>query len=247
MNEQSTHADKSNQEFFFNESESTGDLDKALMTARESFEPIKKDTQGYGYMYAQLSTVLDGVEAALRAAGLVVIQVHFGGIAGGFWLRTRLTHVSSNQFREMTVQLSTTGQKTFDQSVGSSITYQRRYAVQTILGISTEDDTDGNPPAEKAPQRSNVPRPSGQKAPDRNQGEYKVTQKQVSRLFAVGKASGWESEDIEAWVHGPMKLKSVNDLTKGRYDALIEYIGKNKPPVREDEEIAEKVDKDFAQ
>jgi hypothetical protein len=72
-----------------------------------------------GLSYVQFPDVIDG------QAGLTTMLIHFSGE----WIAA----TSPLSMKDVTPQ----GQ-------GSAITYMRRYALSSILGIATEDDDDGN-------------------------------------------------------------------------------------------------------
>ncbi len=70
-----------------------------------------------------------------------------------------LTHPSGNKIStERKFPYDTKGCKSNIQSVGSAITYARRYLLGMLLNaVSEDDDTDGNPPIKKAfPQQINA-------------------------------------------------------------------------------------------
>ena len=107
----------------------------ALVKDQTATVPMKSGGK-YSYQYADLPTVLDLTLKPLRDAGLSVIQApDFNGEvvllttvianAGGAWL--------SNTFR-----LPCGGRDA--QSVGSAITYSRRYALVALLSLAADDD-----------------------------------------------------------------------------------------------------------
>lgn len=89
--------------------------------------------------YADLSAVVQAVKEPFANNGLSYVQfpIEHGGRIG---VETILMHESGEYLsQEFTVQLS----KQDAQGAGSAITYCRRYALQSIAGIPSEDD-DGN-------------------------------------------------------------------------------------------------------
>ena len=177
-----------------------GELTQALAAAQSDFQPIKKDKRNphTGSMYADLNSVVAATQPALAKNGLVVIQLPVieGQMAG---VVSRLTH-TSGEYAEVELLLPATmpkkkkfdrdgeaiedsGNVKFDaQSVGSAITYSRRYTYGPQVGAVAEDDDDGNAAADSqtAPQ-SEVRRPKPPKmdtAPAK-QGESKPAPKPV--------------------------------------------------------------------
>lgn len=104
--------------------------------------------------YADLSTILDIVQPVLNECDLA-IQQH---PTGEYGLATLLSHTSGEWIRseykmqplESVVEKGSNGvpavKAITPQSIGSVITYQRRYAIGAILNLNIDDDTDANPP-----------------------------------------------------------------------------------------------------
>jgi len=120
-------------------SESQTKLVAAMLKARQAFKPIVKDKDGQAgnrrFKYAPLDAVLDAVMPALYANDLLLTQG-----TDGHELVTRLDHVSG-EWREHRMPINE--EHANMQSYGIELTYRRRYAIQPMLGIVTEDDTDG--------------------------------------------------------------------------------------------------------
>ncbi len=129
-----------------------GELAKALAAAQLDFNPVKKDTKNpfYNSKYADLSSVIAATQPGLSKNGLVVIQspivdpeTEKAGVS------TLLAHASgqwlSNELMLPATMKSRDGSVRFDaQSVGSAITYARRYTYQAMVGVAGEEDDDGN-------------------------------------------------------------------------------------------------------
>lgn len=123
-------------------------LISALIQAQREFPVIPKGKTAkvptksggsYSYSYADLSDVVAAVTPILHKNGLCVI--HLGGVESGRQtLRTILTHSESDEKAISDFLLPPTDDP---QDMGGSITYFRRYALCSILGIVTEDDADG--------------------------------------------------------------------------------------------------------
>jgi ERF superfamily len=132
--------------------ENIGELAGALAKAQSEFKPVLKDTVNpyFNSKYADLSSVIGATQQALSKNGLVVIQnpvVDCETEKAG--VTTILAH-SSGQWMSHDLMLPATmkgkdGAPKFDaQSVGSAITYARRYSYQAIVGVAAEMDDDGN-------------------------------------------------------------------------------------------------------
>lgn len=115
-----------------------------LAAARVAFPAIHKtqeaDTGKYKYRYADLQTVLEAVTPILRAERLELVQTVEVG-----YLSTLLIDLDGPEegapWLTSAVELPTGATP---QVLGSAITYARRYAIVTMLGLVTEEDDDGS-------------------------------------------------------------------------------------------------------
>jgi len=95
----------------------------------------------YSYNYADLADVLDAVRAPFAANGLAVVQVPFNEGPNAVGICTRILH-ASGQWIEGTLHMPCADGK--PQTIGSAITYGRRYALSPMAGIASDDDDDGS-------------------------------------------------------------------------------------------------------
>jgi hypothetical protein len=115
-------------------------LFKALANFQQEVPTIHKGTQGYGYSYSSLPQIFEVINPLLKKHGLGFTQ-----LVGINEIKTIIFHVDSGEQLETItnipqgVQLK--GMNDF-QVLGSSITYIRRYALSSILGLVTDKDTD---------------------------------------------------------------------------------------------------------
>lgn len=99
--------------------------------------------------YAPLSEVINTVKPILGKYGLSFIQ-STGSSEESIVITTMVIHksgewIESEPLTLPAYQLKSGGVKDFNaQGAGSAITYGRRYSLSAILGISSEDDDDGN-------------------------------------------------------------------------------------------------------
>lgn len=110
----------------------------AICAAQTQIKHAVKDSSNpfFKSKYADLDSVWDAVEEALKGNSLSVVQLpcEIGGNAG---LSTMILH-SSGEYIQESVPLILAKQD--PQGVGSSITYMRRYALAAALGVRTCDD-----------------------------------------------------------------------------------------------------------
>lgn len=127
-------------------SQEIGKLALALSQVQGKLEHAKRDVENpfFKSRYADLAAVLDVAKELLTEHELCVSQTTFLD-DGKLYLRTELIH-SSGQWQASIYPIVPV--KHDPQSLGSALTYARRYQYQAIVGIATEDD-DGNAAAEQ--------------------------------------------------------------------------------------------------
>lgn len=113
---------------------------KALATFHGHMKPVGKDKTNphFRNKYASLDSILEAIKEPLKQAGLTFVQLP---IEGGK-LKTILIESESGESIESTMDILLA--KSDPQAQGSALTYARRYALSAILGISTDEDDDGN-------------------------------------------------------------------------------------------------------
>ena len=120
-------------------SETIKELTIALCKFHGEVEKIKKTETNpfFKNKYADLSSILSAIDTPLCNNGLVVTQHP----TGEHELETMLLHISGEHLSS-TYKMKPT--KDDPQGLGSTITYQRRYALGAILGLNIDIDDDGN-------------------------------------------------------------------------------------------------------
>lgn len=126
-----------------------GLLFEALSKAQGKIENALKDKKNpfFKSSYADLASVWDACREPLSSNGLAIIQT-IEGTKESMCLNTWVGH-SSGQWMKSKLPLIV--MKSDPQSVGSALTYARRYALSALVGICADEDDDG----EKAMGRKN--------------------------------------------------------------------------------------------
>lgn len=126
-------------------SETISEITKAIVNFHKEVKKIKKESKNpfFKSSYASLSNILDCIEEPLSSNGLTILQFP----EKDFELITRLQHESGEFFESSYTMIPA---KTDPQSIGSLITYQRRYALGAILNLNIDEDDDGNAATKKA-------------------------------------------------------------------------------------------------
>ena len=111
-------------------------LFKALAAFQQEVKPIFKGTKGYGYSYADLPTIFDKINPLLEKHGLGFTQL-INTHEEDNYLNTIIFHVESGETLESNTlipQATLKGMNDY-QSFGSGVTYFRRYALSSALGL----------------------------------------------------------------------------------------------------------------
>jgi hypothetical protein len=115
---------------------------KSLAEFQQEVPVIHKGTQGYGYSYANLATIFEIINPFLKANKLGFTQ-----LVGDNNIKTIIFHYESGEQLETTTTIpqgtNLKGMNDF-QTLGSAITYIRRYALSSALGLITDKDTDAS-------------------------------------------------------------------------------------------------------
>ena len=122
------------------ESDTVSDLFIAFAKAQAEFEPVTKNSKGYNYKYCQLDQILNIIRPTLNKHGLSLLQRTDENNV----LSTRLCHISG-EWIESRIKLPDVegdGKKAYEQSLGSSLTYMRRYQILALLGVAPENEDD---------------------------------------------------------------------------------------------------------
>jgi len=122
-------------------SENITTLAKSLSALQSELKPVPKDAINpfYKSRYADLSAIWESSRALLCKHGFAISQLPQAK-EGQIVLTTLLLHISGEW---LSSDLLVTPSKQGDpQSVGSALTYARRYALSAILGICSEEDDD---------------------------------------------------------------------------------------------------------
>jgi hypothetical protein len=114
-------------------------LIKSLSNFQSECPVIHKDTKGHNYTYADLTQIHSIINPILRKHGLCIVQP-----LDNEGIKTILFHVESGESLESftIIPKIKLGIMNEYQSFGSGVTYYRRYALASMLGLITDKDLD---------------------------------------------------------------------------------------------------------
>jgi hypothetical protein len=178
------------------------ELADALSEAQPELESVSKDEKGYGYNYSSLASTITTAKPVLAKFGLAVVQLgatittakpvlaKFGlavvQLVGNDGDRpsvtTILTH-KSGQFIRTTASMPLVEMKGVNeaQRAGAVYSYIRRYALQAILNMASEDNDASSNGTEKPKSKTSF---SNNKAADKPT-KFKRTAKKAENTGAV--------------------------------------------------------------
>ena len=122
-------------------------LAKSLAAASASLRNPGQDATNphFRSKYTSLVGLIDSLRAPLAAQGIIVLQPVSSPVAGRVRVETVLLH-SSGEWMSSTADLPSGATA---QSFGASVAYLRRYALQSMLGVSGDADADDDGEAER--------------------------------------------------------------------------------------------------
>lgn len=215
------------------QSEDIAALAKALSESQGEFGAVPKTAENpfFRAAYAPLPAVVKEATPILAKHGLAVSQLLGYDPANNVdTLTTRLMH-SSGQWIESTMKLYLV--KADSQSLGSAVTYSRRYSYMAILGLVADVDDDGNAassrgkPAQASAETTK--RAAPKVAAPTTLGEGGPSTK---KLFAMLNGRK-DIDDRHKWATGVLGREVVTFTGLGADDiATLEQWFKGNPPVQ---------------
>jgi len=179
------------------QSNEINELAQALVSAQAEFSAVPKGSTNpfFKSKYAALPDVVQSASPVLAKHGLAISQFITHDESGGDALLTYLLH-QSGQFMAYSMKLHMV--KDDPQAQGSAVTYARRYAYMSALGLVADDDDDAN----SATKAKSVAKP---KEPT----TAEVMREKLSKKFE-------SPADRKAYVESIInrEIKSLNDLSE---------------------------------
>jgi len=128
------------------ESKETDKISPALVGCKNDLPPIGVDAKGYNFKYVSYPGILEQIKPLLKRYKLCVDQP-LVWIDNNLFIITKIRHESGQWIRDkMFVSLpnrkETPSNKDYNQECGKAISYMRRYALESIMGIKGDKDED---------------------------------------------------------------------------------------------------------
>lgn len=207
-------------------SESIKNIAKALAAFQaEVKNPANTaDNPFFKSKYAPLSDILSIARPILSKHGLSILQSPSGD-GQNVTVTTLITHESGEWIESEPLTLK--ADKATAQGAGSAITYARRYALSAMLGISSEDDDDGNFASGNKGNANPVnadKKPTAAKTTKATQKTDKATPAQLKKIYATANELKVSGDEMKNMMQSHFKKDSSKELTKAEASKLIEIL-----------------------
>lgn len=180
---------------------------KAFVKFQSEFKGMKPDSSNpfFKSTYISLDGILETVRPILAKNGLAVIQEATGD-GDYIFVKTKLIHESGEMIETEVLKMKP--QKNDPQSMGSCITYSKRYQLAALLGICECIDDDANIAT------------YGNSSPDQYKSNGKLSAKQVGRLLAIGMKAGIKEPEIKKVIKAEFGKDKIEDLSIEDYNSV---------------------------
>ena len=204
------------------------ELYTSLAKFNQEVDKIAKDANNpmFRNNYATVDQIITEIRPILAKNGLSVIQIpmNLNLNDGGEWVgvKTILLHESGQTLESDPFYLKAQAQKVdkntgetsiTPQSLGSAITYARRYSLTSFLCLATGQDDDGNIA-------------SGHKQTQmQTQRQGSVSEAQMKRLYAMTRQADTNEKDLFALYNQSAKKNITKDtMTLDDYEKITKYL-----------------------
>lgn len=165
-------------------------------------------------MYADLPTIIEATRQICVERGVAVIQMICPSAPGTLSLETTLLH-KSGQFITETLDMPI-GDRLTPQAYGSAVTYARRYAYASALGIVSDQDDDGNEATSQSKATtSDIPKSTTEK----------ISEAQIRRMNAIAAEKNWTDGQYRQIIN-ECGFATRADVTKAKYNWVISLLEK---------------------
>lgn len=192
-------------------SESIKNIASALITFQIKVGKIKKDAVNpfFKSKYASLSNIQEAITEPLEEAGISYMQFP----DGTHGLTTIIMHGESGEWLQSTYTMRPV--KDDPQGIGSSITYQKRYALAGALALNIDDDDDGN----AATHGGSTPEKAAAKQKEEEDKKQRDVNSFIAKLKACDSVPALKElkSTVPTWM---LKVPQFNNAAVARFSEL---------------------------
>lgn len=218
---------------------------KALFDFQGEAFVIKRTAENKyaGYKYAPLETILETIRPFLQKHKIMYYQFFEEEISEGNkanYLTTQIIHIPTGEMLNTRLEFAVleAGKMNSVQAMGATITYLRKYELLTILGLVSEEDTDGRvegskPNAFKRPEGEapnlSVNWEKKQNSVDNQIAIFNATKKKIASVKSLEELTvamnSWEEYKKGPEMKlNPVQVKTVEELLKLKEQAFQEAL-----------------------
>jgi len=211
-------------------------LIEALSKAQAVIQGAVKDSKNpfFHSTYADLASIWEACRKPLTDNGLAVIQIT-KMIEGKLYLETILSHISGESISSVYPLNPMRQEKERGwfasedpQSLGSALTYARRYTLAAIVGVSPEDD-DGEAAVGRGAEMDRSKKPESLPTEGSAKDEGKITEPQRKRFYAIWKGGKKSEAEVRAYLYSTYGVEHSADILKKDYDEICKWAESREP------------------
>lgn len=204
-------------------SETITELSKAFAkTQKEMKQPLKDaNNPFFKSKYVPLENVVEAITESASKNGLSFTQYPSSDEMGNVTVGTLVMHESGEWIEYDPIKMKPV--KNDPQSIGSAITYAKRYALSAIFGITSDQDDDGN----EATQAKKQPAKQQAQASD-PRIDKKLAQGYQQEIIAIGEAKGKQDGSIARWFLQHLNVAEFSQIKQSQVAQAEELLKKLK-------------------
>ena len=206
-----------------NKSETITELSKAFAkTQKEMKQPLKDaNNPFFKSKYVPLENVVEAITESASKNGLSFTQYPSSDEMGNVTVGTLVMHESGEWIEYDPIKMKPV--KNDPQSIGSAITYAKRYALSAIFGITSDQDDDGN----EATQAKKQPAKQQAQASD-PRIDKKLAQGYQQEIISIGEAKGKQDDSIARWFLQHLNVAEFSQIKQSQVAQAEELLKKLK-------------------
>lgn len=181
-------------------------------------QPLKdKNNPFFNSKYVPLENVVDSIVKASKDNGLSFSQFAETDENGNICVSTLVMHNSGEWIQYPKLRMKP--EKNTPQSLGSAITYAKRYALSAIFGITSDEDSDGN---SESKQNKNT------KQKQNNRPVQKITivqaQELADEIQEIANITQADYDAIQKMVLEAFKIDTLSDIHAIDFKQAVQYV-----------------------
>ena len=201
-------------------SETITELSKAFAkTQKEMKQPLKDaNNPFFKSKYVPLENVVEAITESASKNGLSFTQYPSSDEAGNVTVGTLVMHESGEWIEYDPIKMKPV--KNDPQSIGSAITYAKRYALSAIFGITSDQDDDGNEATQ------------AKKQPAKKVNDPVISVEQANHylkeIATISEAKGKEYDSVAEWFLKYLNVADYKQIKQSQVEKAEMLLGKLK-------------------